>query len=215
MSTPSGSSSNCRSSRSRHWSSATPTDRPSAAPPPSTRLRVAIGYSERKGKYLYMGQTVFGSDGAPLIIRRRIHTSGSEPQLLGNFGNPQSPRVPRRPPTVPPAVLGDFGGGGMLMAFGVMAALWVPGRGSDDRSEALSQGHPVGSVIPSRQVRRIQTQHLDELQIEPLFDSRDRQPTVVGRRIGAIQRCSAVEQAVLAKGSPTAGLPIAVDCGGQ
>lgn len=35
------------------------------------------------------------------------------------------------PPTVPLALLGDFGSGGMLAAFGIMAALWERGRSGE------------------------------------------------------------------------------------
>lgn len=39
---------------------------------------VSIGYSERDGDYLYMGQALFGPDGTPLIVRRKVRPSGSE-----------------------------------------------------------------------------------------------------------------------------------------
>ncbi|UXT20479.1 nitrilase [Agrobacterium tumefaciens] len=41
-------------------------------------ILVSIGYSERDGDYLYIGQALIGDDGVPIQIRRKLRPSGSE-----------------------------------------------------------------------------------------------------------------------------------------
>ncbi|WP_416958044.1 nitrilase-related carbon-nitrogen hydrolase [Streptomyces sp. Agncl-13] len=50
------------------------------------RITVEICYSERAGKHLFMGQALFGPDGVPLIVRRKIRPSGSERTVFSDDG---------------------------------------------------------------------------------------------------------------------------------
>lgn len=54
-------------------------------------IMVEIGYAERAGDYLYMGQAVFGPDGDPLIVRRKIRPSGDERALFSD--DPQGENI--------------------------------------------------------------------------------------------------------------------------
>jgi nitrilase len=47
-------------------------------------VMVEIGYAKRAREHLYMGQAVFGSDGTPLIVRRKIRPSGGERALFSD-----------------------------------------------------------------------------------------------------------------------------------
>lgn len=51
------------------------------------------------------------------------HAAGHDINYLALSGALHSARRAGEPPTVTPGLIGDFGGGGMLMAFGVLAAL--------------------------------------------------------------------------------------------
>lgn len=55
---------------------------------------VSIGYSERAGDSLYMGQALFGPDGTPLIVRRKVRPSGSERAIWSDDDMSQLKVVP-------------------------------------------------------------------------------------------------------------------------
>lgn len=55
------------------------------------KVLVEIGYAETAGKYLYMGQAVFGADGVPLIVRRKIRPSGGERTVFSD--DPQDKNI--------------------------------------------------------------------------------------------------------------------------
>lgn len=55
---------------------------------------LSIGYSERDGDYLYMGQALFGPDGTPLIVRRKVRPSGSERAIWSDDDMSQLKVVP-------------------------------------------------------------------------------------------------------------------------
>ncbi len=92
---------------------------------PGVTERLGIGPEDcfrRNPRLIYGRMTGFGQDG-PLSQDvghdiNYIATSG----LLSLIGRKGSP------PTPPLSLLGDFGGGGMLLAMGVLAALWETGR---------------------------------------------------------------------------------------
>lgn len=65
-------------------------------------VMVEIGYAERAGEYLYMGQAVFGPEGTPLIVRRKIRPSGGERALFSD--DPQQDNI-----EVVPTELGRIG----------------------------------------------------------------------------------------------------------
>jgi alpha-methylacyl-CoA racemase len=92
---------------------------------PGVAERLGIGPEaclQRNPRIIYGRMTGFGQDG-PLSQHvghdiNYIATSG----LLSLIGRRDAP------PTPPLSLLGDFGGGGMLLAMGIMAALWETER---------------------------------------------------------------------------------------
>jgi len=87
---------------------------------PGTTERLGIGPDaalSRNDRLIYARMTGWGQEG-PLA-----HTAGHDINYLAVAGALQPMGAPEQPPPVPLNLIADFGGGGMLLAFGIVAAL--------------------------------------------------------------------------------------------
>ncbi len=92
---------------------------------PGVAERLGVGpevCSARNPKLIYGRATGWGQDG-PLA-----QAAGHDLNYLALTGALYAMGSADRPPPAPLALTADFGGGGLLLAFGVMAALWEAGR---------------------------------------------------------------------------------------
>jgi alpha-methylacyl-CoA racemase len=88
---------------------------------PGVTERLAIGPSDclaRNPRLVYGRMTGWGQDG-PLAVR-----AGHDINYISITGALHAMGEAHRPPPVPLNLVGDYGGGSMMLLFGVMAALW-------------------------------------------------------------------------------------------
>jgi len=92
---------------------------------PGVAERLGVGPDTclaRNPRLIYGRMTGWGQDG-PLALR-----AGHDINYIALTGGLHMCGRPDSPPSPPLNFLGDFGGGGMLLAFGVMAAAWEASR---------------------------------------------------------------------------------------
>src|SRR6202012_5961268 len=104
---------------------------------PGTMERLGLGPDlalSRNPRLVYARMTGWGQDGP------RAHTAGHDIDYIAITGALEPLASGPGPPPVPPLnLLGDFGGGGMLLAFGVLAALL--------HAQRTGQGQVVDAAI--------------------------------------------------------------------
>ncbi|MFG2661895.1 CaiB/BaiF CoA transferase family protein [Streptomyces sp. NPDC048425] len=92
---------------------------------PGVAERLGLGPDaclERNSRLVYGRMTGWGQDG-PLA-----HSAGHDITYVALTGAPHSIGRADGPPQIPLNLVGDFGGGSLYLAFGVLAALWERGR---------------------------------------------------------------------------------------
>jgi alpha-methylacyl-CoA racemase len=111
---------------------------------PGVMERLGLGpdvLSARNPRLIYGRMTGWGQDG-PLAS-----TAGHDINYIGLTGALAAIGKPGEPATVPLNLVGDFGGGSMFLAFGILAALWERERSGEGQviDAAIIDG--VGSLM--------------------------------------------------------------------